>query len=160
MAVIIRLIRYKSPRSPRGPREGGNRRFSRSNRYVHLIRHHHPVSSSLFPSLARSGRAQPSTTRLLGDTNDTASRAGASVASLLALLVAALAQVVGAGVDNNGAAKDALGADQLDELVGDGAVGVALGVGLEVAQVADVALAVGGSTVGLVVRVDCGGERC
>lgn len=160
MAVIIRLIRYKSPRSPRGPREGGNRRFSRSNRYVHLIRHHHPVSSSLFPSLTRSGRAQPSTKRLLGDTNDTASRAGASVASLLALLIAALAQVVGAGVDNNGAAKDALGADQLDELVGNGAVGVALGVSLEVAQVADVALAVGGSTVGLVVRVDCGGERC
>jgi len=93
---------------------------------------------------------------LLGDTNDTASGTSASVASLLALLVLALAEIVGAGVDDNGAAEDALGADQLDELVRDGALGVALGVGLEVAQVADVALAVGGSTVGLVVGVDWG----
>lgn len=59
-------------------------------------------------------------------------------------------------MDNNSASKNALGADQLDVLVRDGALGVALGVGLEVAQVADVALAVGGSTVGLVVGVDCG----
>ena len=58
-------------------------------------------------------------------------------------------------MDDDGAAEDALGADQLDELVGDGALGVALGVGLEVAQVADVALAVGGGAVGLVVGVDC-----
>lgn len=96
---------------------------------------------------------------LLGNTDDTASGTSASVASLLALLVAALAEVVGAGVDNDGAAEDALGADQLDVLVGDSALGVALGVGLEVAQVADVALAVGGSTVGLVVGVDWEGGR-
>ena len=95
---------------------------------------------------------------LLGDTNDTASRTSASVASLLALLVLALAEIVGAGVDNNSATKNALRADQLDELVRDGALGVALGVGLEVAQVADVALAVGGGAVGLVVGVDCGGR--
>jgi len=93
---------------------------------------------------------------LLGNTNDTASGTSASVASLLALLVLALAKVIGASVDNNSAAENALGADQLDVLVGDGAFGVALGVGLEVAQVADVALAVGGGAVGLVVGVDCG----
>jgi len=57
-------------------------------------------------------------------------------------------------VHDDGAAQHALGADQLDELVRDGAFGVALGVGLEVAQVADVALAVGGGAVGLVVGVD------
>ena len=91
---------------------------------------------------------------LLGDTNDAASGTSASVASLLALLVLALAEVVSAGVDDDGAAEDALGADQLDELVRDGALGVALGVGLEVAQVTDVALAVGGGAVGLVVGVD------
>lgn len=91
---------------------------------------------------------------LLGNTDNTASGTSASVASLLALLVAAFAKVVGAGVDNDGAAEDALGADQLDVLVRDGALGVALGVGLEVAQVADVALAVGGGAVGLVVWVD------
>ena len=59
-------------------------------------------------------------------------------------------------MDNNSASKNALGADQLDVLVRDGALGVALGVGLEVAQVADVALAVGGGAVGLVVGVDWG----
>jgi hypothetical protein len=84
---------------------------------------------------------------LLGDTDNTASRTGASVASLLALLVLALA-------DDDGAAEHALRADQLDELVRDAALGVALGVGLEVAQVADVALAVRRGAVGLVVGVD------
>ena len=59
-------------------------------------------------------------------------------------------------MDNDGAAKDALGANQLDELVGDRALSIALAVGLEVAQVADVAVGVGGSTVALAVGVDCG----
>ena len=91
---------------------------------------------------------------LRGDTNDTASRARAGVTGLLALLVATLAKVVSASVDNDGAAEDALGADQLDELVGDGALGVALAIGLEVAQVTNVALVVLGGTVGLAVRVE------
>ena len=47
-------------------------------------------------------------------------------------------------------------ADQLDLRVRHGALGVALGVGLEVAQVADVALGVGGRAVGLGEGVDCG----
>ena len=106
-------------------------------------------------SSSSSGKEAQDHPNLLGDTNDTASGTSASVASLLALLVLALAEVVSAGVDDDGAAEDALGADQLDVLVRDGALGVALGVGLEVAQVADVALAVGGGAVGLVVGVDC-----
>jgi hypothetical protein len=68
--------------------------------------------------------------------------------------VATLAKVIGATVNNNGAAEDALRADQLDELVGDGALGVALAIRLEVAQVANVTLLVRGSTVGLVLGVD------
>ena len=51
-------------------------------------------------------------------------------------------------------ANDAVGADQLDERVGDGALGVALGVGLDVAEVTDVTVVVGGGTVGLAVGVD------
>jgi hypothetical protein len=43
------------------------------------------------------------TLTLVGDTNDTASRAGTSVTGLLGLLVSALAEVIGAGVDNDGA---------------------------------------------------------
>ena len=107
-----------------------------------------PIPSHILPSPSTAG------INLLGNADNTASGTGASVASLLALLVLALAEVVGAGVDDDGAAEDALRADQLDELVRDGALGVALGVGLEVAQVADVALAVGGGAVGLVVGVD------
>jgi hypothetical protein len=51
-------------------------------------------------------------------------------------------------------ADDALGSDQLDELVLDASLGVALGICLEVTQVTDMALLVGGGTVSLVVRVD------
>jgi hypothetical protein len=40
---------------------------------------------------------------LVGDTNDTASWASTSVTGLLGFLMAALAEVVGAGVDHNGA---------------------------------------------------------
>merc|ERR1712183_829605 len=107
-----------------------------------------PIPSHILPNSSTAG------INLLGNTNNTASGTGAGVASLLALLVLALAEVVGAGVDDDGAAENALRADQLDELVRDGALGVALGVGLEVAQVADVALAVGGGAVGLVVGVE------
>jgi hypothetical protein len=52
-------------------------------------------------------------------------------------------------------ANDTLWADQLDELVLDGALGVTLAVGLEVTQVTDVTLLIGWSTVGLGVWVDC-----
>lgn len=97
---------------------------------------------------------------LVGDTNDTASRTASSVTSLLGLLVATLAKVVSAGVDDNGAANDALGANQLDQLIGDGSLSIALAVSLEVAQVTDVALLVAGGTVGLVVGVEVGSSRC
>lgn len=111
-------------------------------------------SSSSNPPSSLLLFSQKKKTPLLGDTNDTASGTSASVAGLLALLVLALAKVVGAGVDDDGAAEHALRADQLDVLVRDTALGVALGVGLEVAQVANVALTVGGGAVGLVVGVD------
>lgn len=68
--------------------------------------------------------------------------------------MATLAKVISASVDNDGTAEDALGADQLDELVGDGTLGVALTIGLEVAQVTNVTLRVGWSAVGLAVWVD------
>lgn len=73
--------------------------------------------------------------------------------------MAALAEVVGAGVHDDGPAEDALGPDQLDEFVGDGALGVALAVCLEVAEIADVADVVGGGAVLLGVGVDCQGRR-
>lgn len=73
--------------------------------------------------------------------------------------MAALAEVVGAGVHDDGPAEDALGPDQLDEFVGDGSLGVALAVRLEVAEIADVADVVGGGAVLLGVGVDCQGRR-
>jgi len=87
--------------------------------------------------------------------------------------VATLAEIVGASMNDNGAlvtsqhqgiwkkekeetyADDALGADQLDQLVCVASLSIALGVGLEVTQVTNVALLVGWGTVCLVVRVDC-----
>jgi hypothetical protein len=124
--------------------------------------HHHRIQQSYIRmfNLIQSSIIFPLfSPPLLGDTDNTASRTGASVASLLALLVLALAEVVGAGVDDDGAAEHALRADQLDELVRDAALGVALGVGLEVAQVADVALAVRRGAVRLVVGVDWVGRK-
>jgi len=103
--------------------------------------------------------------------NLTASGAGPCVAGLQRLLSAALAEIVSAGVDNDGAllqvnnclrkalaktyANDALRADELDELVGHRALGVTLGIRLDVAEVADVAVLVGRGAVSLVVGVDC-----
>jgi hypothetical protein len=52
-------------------------------------------------------------------------------------------------------AQDAVLADQLDEAVADAALGVALGVGLDVAQVADVAVVVGWGAVLLAMGVVC-----
>jgi hypothetical protein len=57
-------------------------------------------------------------------------------------------------VDNNGTAKDALWADQLDVLVSNRALAVALAISLEVSEVTDVALGVGGCAVSLAVWVD------
>lgn len=85
----------------------------------------------------------------------TAGRARTGITGLLALLVGTLAKVVGTAVNNNGAAKDALRADQLDELVGNGALSVALAISLEVAQITNVTLRVGWGAVRLAVRVDC-----
>lgn len=91
---------------------------------------------------------------LLSDTNHTASRTTARIARNLTLLVTALAQIIRASVHDDGPAEHALGPDQLDLLVRDGALCVALAVRLEVAEIADVAFAVGGGAVGFGEGVD------
>lgn len=70
---------------------------------------------------------------LLRNTDNTTSRPCTRIASLLALLVAALAQVICASVHHNCSSDDALWSDQLHELVGGATLGVALAVSLEVA---------------------------
>lgn len=104
----------------------------------------------------------------------TAGRAGTSVTSLLGLLVATLAEVISASVDDQSAlfnvrddhnvdryttggrtyAKNALSTNQLHKLVLLGANGVTLGISLEVTQVTDVTLLILGATVGLAEGVD------
>jgi hypothetical protein len=92
--------------------------------------------------------------------------------------VSSLAEIIGAGVDDNGAlrsiissvlsrglncgrgegrtyADNAVWADELDQSVGDGADGVALGISLEVTEIANVTLLVGWGTVVLALGVDC-----
>jgi hypothetical protein len=58
-------------------------------------------------------------------------------------------------VNDDGAADDAFRSDQLDELVINRALGVALAVRLDIAEISDVAVLVGWTTVRLAVRVDC-----
>ena len=129
-------------------------------------RSHHTLSRTQSPIPSHecaehaAAAAAAAVINLLGDADDAAGRTTARIARRLALLVPALAQVVGAGVHDDGPAEDALGADELDMLVRDGALGVALSVRLEVAKVADVALAVGGGAVSFGEGVDCdGGEK-
>ena len=88
------------------------------------------------------------------DTNHTASRAGTSVAGLLALSVATLTKIIGSAVHDDSAAKNALWADELDVLVGNGPLSIALAVGLVIAQVTNVALGVRRRTVLFSMRVD------
>ena len=47
-----------------------------------------------------------------------------------------------------------MGTDELDEAIAHGALGVPLGIGLNVSKITNVAVLVAGSTVGLAVRVD------
>ena len=65
-----------------------------------------------------------------------------------------LPQVVRARMHDNRAAEHALRPNQLDLLVLDRSLGVALAVGFEVTEVADVALAVGGGAMGFAVGID------
>lgn len=53
-------------------------------------------------------------------------------------------------------ANDGVGTNQLDEAVSDRALGVTLSIGLNVAEITNVAGLVGGGTVSLAVGVDCG----
>lgn len=64
------------------------------------------------------------------------------------------AQIVGAGMHDEGPPQHALGPDQLDELIGNAALGVALAVGLIIAEVTDVADLVGRGAVLCGVGVD------
>lgn len=63
--------------------------------------------------------------------------------------MAALTQVISAGVDDNGSTENGGWANQLHQLVGDGALGNTLGIGGNVSQITNVSHLVGWSTVGL-----------
>jgi len=91
---------------------------------------------------------------LVGNTNDTTSRTSTSVASLLGFLVSSSAEVISAGMDNNGAPQYALSADQLDQFVLEGTNGIALGISWNVTEIADVALAIARSPVRLPERIE------
>lgn len=90
--------------------------------------------------------------------DDATSRPATGISRHLALLVTAPTEIVGAGMHDDGPAEDALGPNQLDELVGDRTLGVALTVGLVVAEITDVADVVGGGAMLFGVGVDCVGK--
>lgn len=91
---------------------------------------------------------------LLRDPDDSAGGTPACIARGLALFMSALAEVVGAAMHDDGAAEHALGPNQLDLAVGNGTLAVPLSVGLEVAQIANMTVFVGGGTVLLPKGVD------
>lgn len=93
--------------------------------------------------------------RSSGNANNPTRRPSTSIARSLALLMPSLPQIIRAGMHDDRTAQDALWPNKLDQGVLHAAFAVALAVGLEVAEVADVALAVGGGAVLLGVRVDC-----
>lgn len=138
-----------------------------------------PPSSPLLLAAAATRRPPPSTSntrmRLLGNLqhqvstpilgttsvnhsithpNNATSRPGARIARLLALLIIPLAQIIRTSMHNNRAPQHALRPDELDQLISSRALGIALPVRLEVAEVADVARLVGGGAVGFGVWVD------
>lgn len=92
---------------------------------------------------------------LLSQTNDSTSWSPTGITGGLTLLMAALAKVVGASMDDDRSTDNALGPNQLDQLIGDGTLGISLAVRLEITQVAHVADIVGGSAVFLAEWVDC-----
>lgn len=95
-----------------------------------------------------------SSVNLCSDANHTAGWTSASIARLLALGVTTLSQIVGASMDDDGSSDDAFWANQFDEAVFDGAFAIALSIRLEVAEISDVTLSVGGGAMLFAVWVD------
>jgi hypothetical protein len=81
----------------------------------------------------------PFLSSLIRDPNNATSGPPPGITRDETLLMAALPQIIRASMHDDGASQHGVFADQLDVLVGDGSLAVALPVGVEVAQVADVA---------------------
>lgn len=92
---------------------------------------------------------------LLSETNNPASRSPSSVSRRLTQLLSTLAIVISARMDHNRTPQHALRPNQFDHLVFNAALCTALLIGLEVAEIADVALGIKGAAVGFGERVDC-----
>lgn len=73
--------------------------------------------------------------------------------------MAALSKIVLAAVDNNGSANNGVVAGQLEKSVLENTLGNTLRVGLDVSEVTNVSLGVGGSTVVLLEGVEVGAGR-
>lgn len=68
-----------------------------------------------------------------GNTDDPTSWSSPGIPCQLALLMTSLAQIISTGVNDYCPAEHALGANQFNEFIADGALGVALIVSLEIA---------------------------
>lgn len=102
----------------------------------------------------------------------TTSRPAASIASLQGFLGSSLSKIISSSMDDHGAlqkdqffclfvfgystySNNALRSNQLDELIRDRGLAIALGISLEVAKIAHMAGLVGWSTVCLSEWIDC-----
>ena len=90
----------------------------------------------------------------VGETDDTAGEAATRVAGLEGLFIAALTQVVVLGVDDEGAAHTGVLTIDVDQLVLQLALNVAMLVSMHIAEVADVTDLLSWASVGLSMRVE------
>lgn len=99
------------------------------------------------------------TVRLGRNTDDTAGKTGTCITSLKGLLIAALAEVVSTGVDDEASTNDGVRAVEGDDLVGKVELSGTAAVRLDITEVTNVPLGVGGSTVVLFKGVVMGASR-
>jgi len=92
--------------------------------------------------------------------DDTASRSGASITSLLGFLALTLTEIICASVNDDSSAENTLLADQLNMRVADGALAISLFVCLEIAQVSNVTNFIRWGAVCLAMWVEVGTSRC
>lgn len=111
----------------------------------------YPQPHSCFCVAPRVNRHHP----LRSNPNNTTSWTSTRITSLLALIIAALTEIIRARVNNYSTANNALWADEFNKLVRDRALRIALPICLEVAEIAHVAVAVFWCAVFFVLRVDC-----
>lgn len=123
------------------------------SRISHTLLQSHITSHSFIEYLRNTKH------NLGGKTNDTAGGSRASVSGLERVGMATLSKIVLTTVDNDGSANNGVVTSQLEKRVLENTLGNTLRVSLDVSEVTNVSLRVGGTTVVLLEGVEVGAGR-